>query len=248
MFSTSRKSFKLTFLPSDESTASPTPHPRPHTQSPPPVCQSPQCIHAASEILYNLDSNYTNIDPCSDFDQYVCGGWRERHDMRSDQGSIFAGTIMAENAQTRLRHILERSEAPNSADTDNFAKLKAAYTACLDESIIRKRGSEPLEEVLTELSKVYPVKSGLVSGTQDHLTNAILFLMKSGVEALVSQSISVSYFAYLIQPLQFKANKFSLMIVTLITWPFLCHRLERLVCLQESTTTIPRRWLNILLR
>lgn len=167
--------------------------------------------------------------------------------MRSDQGSIFAGTIMAENAQTRLRHILERSEAPDSADADHFAKLKAAYAACLDESTVRKRGSEPLEEVLTELSKIYPVKSGLVSGTQDHLTNAILFLMKSGVEALVSQSISVSYFAYFLGPLQYKANKLSLMIVTLITWPFLCHHLERLVCRQESTTTIPGQWLSILL-
>lgn len=186
-----------------------------------------------------MDSNYTNIDPCSNFDQYVCGGWRERHDMRSDQGSIFAGTLMAENAQTRLRHILERSEAPDSADADNFAKLKAAYAACLDESTIRKRGSEPLEEVLTELTKVYPVKSGLVSGTQDHLTNAILFLMKSGVEALVSQDISVSYLAYSLGLFRCKANKLSLMIVTLITWPFLCRHLERSVYRQGSTTTTP---------
>lgn len=115
--------------------------------------------------------------------------------MRSDQGSIFAGTIMEENAQTRLRHIIERPEAPDSADADNFAKLKAAYDACLDESTIRNRGSEPLDEVLSELHKVYPIKGGLVSGTQDHLTNAILFLMKSGVEALVSPSISVGNLA-----------------------------------------------------
>lgn len=112
--------------------------------------------------------------------------------MRSDQGSIFAGTIMAENAQTRLRHIIERPEAPDSADVDNFEKLKAAYDACLDESTIRERGSEPLDEVLAELHKVYPVKGGLVAGTQDHLTDAIVFLMKSGVEALVSLGVSVS--------------------------------------------------------
>lgn len=170
--------------------------PAPGVQSPLPVCQSPQCIHAASEILYNLDPNYANIDPCSDFDQYVCGGWRERHDMRSDQGSIFAGTIMAENAQTRLRHIIERPTAPDSADEDNFKKLKAAYDACLDETTIRQRGSGPLDETLAELQKVYPIKGGLVSGTQDHLTDAILFLMKSGVEALVSASISVSDLAH----------------------------------------------------
>lgn len=99
---------------------------------------------------------------------------------------------MEENAQTRLRHILEKPAAPDSADADNFGKLKAAYHACLDESVIRERGSKPLDEVLAALHKIYPAKSGLVSGTQDRLTSALLFLMKSGVEALVSPRVSVS--------------------------------------------------------
>ncbi|KAJ5918765.1 hypothetical protein N7454_009909 [Penicillium verhagenii] len=119
------------------------------------ICKSPECIHAASEILFNLDSNYEKIDPCTDFDQYVCGGWRERHDMRSDQGSVFAGTMMAEAAQTRLRHILERSEAPESAD--------ATVYAANDEATAR---------------------------TEDNLTDAILFLLKKGVEALASPGVS----------------------------------------------------------
>lgn len=126
--------------------------------------------------------------------------------MHSDQGWIFAGTIMAENAQTRLRHIIERPQVPDSADADNFAKLKAAYDACLDEPTIRKRGTQPLDEVLAELHKVYPVKGGLVSATQDHLTNAILFLMNSGVEALVSPSVSVSDFSQSLRLLEHGAN------------------------------------------
>ncbi|CAL5870352.1 uncharacterized protein PFLUO_LOCUS4588 [Penicillium psychrofluorescens] len=151
------------------------------------LCQSPECIHAASEILYNLDPNYDQIDPCTDFDQYVCGGWRERHDMRPDQGSIFSGTIMAENAQTRLRHILERSEPPQPADKDNFQKVKAAYDACLDEPAISKRGTEPVDKMLAQLEKIYPAKTG---DAQNHLTDAVLYLMKSGVNALTSVGIN----------------------------------------------------------
>jgi endothelin-converting enzyme len=49
-----------------------------------------------------------------------------------------------------------------------------------------------LDEMLAELQSIYPTKSGLVSGTQDHLTSAILYLMKSGVEALVSSGVTVS--------------------------------------------------------
>jgi endothelin-converting enzyme len=139
-----------------------------------------------------LDPNHAKVDPCTNFDQFVCGGWRERHDMRADQGSIFAGTIMAENSQTRLRHILERSEPPEKVDADNFKKLKAGYDACLNESAIRKRGTKPLADLLAELQKIYPAKSDLVAGTKDHLTPALLFLMKSGVDALVSSGVSVS--------------------------------------------------------
>ncbi|KAJ5132423.1 Peptidase M13 neprilysin [Penicillium atrosanguineum] len=161
--------------------------PRPQA---PAFCDSPQCIHAASEILNNLDPNYEDINPCTNFDQYVCGGWRELHDMRSDQGSIFAGTIMEENSQTKLRHILEQSEAPDSSDDENFKKLKLAYDACLDESTVRSRGSKPLDEMLAKLQGIYPTKGGLVSGSQHHLTSALLYLMKSGVEALVSSGVT----------------------------------------------------------
>jgi endothelin-converting enzyme len=99
---------------------------------------------------------------------------------------------MEENAETTLRHVLEQPEAKDSADVKNFEKIKAAYGACLDESVIKQRGSKPLDELLARLQNIYPSKSGLIAGTQDHLTSALLFLMKSGVEALVSPGVSVS--------------------------------------------------------
>jgi endothelin-converting enzyme len=71
------------------------------------TCLTPACVHASSEILYNLSPNYKDIDPCTDFAQLTCGGWNDRHDLRPDQGEIFTGTIMAEENQVLLRHILE---------------------------------------------------------------------------------------------------------------------------------------------
>jgi endothelin-converting enzyme len=68
---------------------------------------TPACIHASSEILYNLSPNYKNINPCDNFEELVCSGWDERHDLRPDQGDAFTGTIMSENSQMLLRHILE---------------------------------------------------------------------------------------------------------------------------------------------
>jgi endothelin-converting enzyme len=112
--------------------------------------------------------------------------------MRPDQGSIFAGTIMEENAQTKLRHILERTEQPQPSDADNFEKLKSAYDACLDEATVSKRGRKPLGDILHELKSIYPENTGLVKGAQDHLTKALLYLMNAGVDALASSGVTVS--------------------------------------------------------
>lgn len=157
----------------------------------PKICESPECVHAASEILYNLDSNFTDIDPCTDFDQYVCGGWRNRHDMRSDQGSLFAGTIMEENAQMQLRHILDIPDAPSSADLENFGKLKAAYESCLDDSTIKKRGSKPLEKMIAQLEKIYSTSDMFDREVKDNLTETVLYLMESGVLALATPTVAV---------------------------------------------------------
>lgn len=163
----------------------------PHTAAPA-LCQSSECIHAASEILYNLDPNYTNIDPCTNFDQYVCGGWRERHDMRPDQGSIFAGTYMEENSQALLRRVLESPQplaksTVDSADAEIFQKLKAEYDACVDEATLRERSAKPLENILAQIEKIYPA---------GNLTSAVVYLMEIGVEALTSFGISVSGFYF----------------------------------------------------
>lgn len=179
-----------------------------HVEAPPPVCQSPECVHAASEILYSLDPNYAQIDPCTNFDQYVCGGWRDRHDMRSDQSRIFTGTEMAENAQTQLRHILEAGVVPGASeighvtaqaaqdvDVDNFGKLKAAYDACMDESAVRAKGTEPLQRLLAGLEDIYGLASDLKHDTTKGLTEALLYLFEAGVEALVNPGVGVSVFS-----------------------------------------------------
>ncbi|KAM0275049.1 hypothetical protein ACHAQH_007610 [Verticillium albo-atrum] len=148
------------------------------------VCLTPACVHAASEILYNLSPDYKKLDACTDFEELVCGGWRDRHDLRSDQGDAFTGTIMAENSQLLLRHILEapypKSAESDSADEGNFNKMKSAYDACLNEDAIKSSGIKPLKQTLDKLADVFP------SDTTKSLEDAILFLHKYGIAPLVA--------------------------------------------------------------
>lgn len=145
------------------------------------TCLTPACIHASSEILYNLSPNYQNIDPCTDFEELVCGGWKERHDLRSDQGDAFTGTIMSDKSELIIKNIIQApypmdskhpdfptlknflnsKEAspvkPVSIDEENFNKLQSAYDACMDESKIKKEGVEPLKMVIRQIMNLFPV-------------------------------------------------------------------------------------------
>lgn len=158
----------------------------------PTICQTTECVNAASNILNSLDPKYAEIDPCSDFDQYVCGGWRNNHDMRPDQGAIFSGNFMRENAQARLRYLIETSGPSDSSDATNFEKIKAGYQACLDTDQVEKRGNEPLMKLLEDFEKVYRVGHSK-EGPESGLTDAVLYLLKTGVQALVKPAVSVRY-------------------------------------------------------
>ncbi|KAF2028529.1 peptidase family M13 [Setomelanomma holmii] len=162
------------------------------------LCLSPACVHAASEILYNLSPDYKELDACDNFEELVCGGWRDRHDLRADQGDAFTGTIMSEQSELLLRHILEAPypkdsqhsyfspmqllAVKKSADEQNFDKMKAAYDACLNEDKIKEAGAEPLFKVLDEVKKLYST-----SASHSHaLKDVILLLSKYGISSLVS--------------------------------------------------------------
>lgn len=174
------------------------------------ICVTPGCVLAASEIIQNMSPNYHRIDPCVNFDEFVCEGWREKNDLRADQSSAFTGTVMAENSQMALRHILEASfgdthprldpdESPESAI---FRKLKDAYDACLDEERLRQVGAEPLLEVLLKIEKLFPAKrphssdsfptlivqaqKGLQYDGENKLSTTVAYLISIGVESLVS--------------------------------------------------------------
>jgi hypothetical protein len=91
-----------------------TDNPSEESHKKPGICTTPECIHASSEILYNLSPKFETIDPCTNFEELVCGGWSDRHDLRPDQGDAFTGTIMSETSETLLRHILEAPYPKNS--------------------------------------------------------------------------------------------------------------------------------------
>jgi len=103
-----------------------------------------------------------------------------------------------------LRHILEApypekatqadfspqsNAAGESADKENFDKLKAGYDACLDEDTIKKLGVTPLMEILNETSSRFSAQSCPNSkkvSEENALADTVRYLASLGVSAFVT--------------------------------------------------------------
>ncbi|KAL8342656.1 hypothetical protein RB601_004835 [Gaeumannomyces tritici] len=156
------------------------------------LCLTPACIHAASEFLYNLSPRYQEIDACTNFEEMVCGGWRQRHNMRSDQGNINSLGLMNDANQDILRSVMESPYPevsqhsafsprnldvdPATLDKENFAEIQRAYNACMAIDDIKKVGIQPLQTVLTDLGSTF-------KDTSD-ISETILFMERLGIPHL----------------------------------------------------------------
>ncbi|KAI0479103.1 peptidase family M13 [Xylariaceae sp. FL0804] len=137
------------------------------------TCTTPACIHAASEILYNLSPDYKTIDPCTKFDTLVCEGFNIRRDVPEDDLDISTFRTMFDDGWTTLRHILESpypnrsqhlsfsqrnlNEATQLTDRDNFLKMQKAYNVCMDEASVKEVGISPLVELIEMVATAFPV-------------------------------------------------------------------------------------------
>ncbi|KAI2602350.1 Metalloprotease [Hypoxylon sp. NC1633] len=125
------------------------------------VCLSQQCIQASATILSHISSNYQNIDPCSNFDELVCGGFLERTAIPDWEISWEQGNVMHDINYNIMRNILEPSPDFNQSgswtDGDNFQKLLTGYDACMNQTAITQRDVKPLISFLDAITGMFPI-------------------------------------------------------------------------------------------
>ncbi|KAL5598904.1 hypothetical protein BROUX41_003775 [Berkeleyomyces rouxiae] len=140
-------------------------------------CTTPACQRIATELKQNLAHNYQKFNPCTDFEEMVCGGWREVHDIRDDQRRIDTMSLIKDRVAEITREIVEgplpADIDPESQDAQNFYKMKTAYDACMNTEAIFKLGIEPLKAKLEMLDSATTIE------------DAIITLLENGMDGLV---------------------------------------------------------------
>lgn len=125
----------------------------------------------------DLTSMDKSADPCVDFFQYSCGGWKTKNPIPPDQvaWSVY-GKLYQDNLNF-LRGILEEAAAEKGRRDAVTQKIGDFYAACMDEAAVEKRGLNAIKPQLDAISRLKSTRDlgPLVANLQLNSTGSIIF-------------------------------------------------------------------------
>ena len=95
-----------------------------------------------------------SADPCVDFYQFACGGWRAKNPLPPDKAVYNRYAEMKERNQGELRVILEAAAQLDASHDSLTRQVGEYYAACVDESLAEKKGTTPLEPYLVKIAAI----------------------------------------------------------------------------------------------
>ncbi|MGE5324559.1 MAG: M13 family metallopeptidase, partial [Actinomycetota bacterium] len=135
-------------------------------------------------------------DPCVDFYQYTCGGWKKNNPIPPDQAAWSVYGKLYQDNQRFLWGILDDLSKKTSGRTPNQQKIGDFFGACMNEGAIEKLGSAPLKPALAQIDALKSKKQLAALLAHEHLNNATRgLLFNFGSDQDFSNSSDVIAFA-----------------------------------------------------
>jgi len=126
--------------------------------SAPCLAQNPK---AAPVIPYtpSLDPSSMDrtVDPCVDFYEYSCGGWRKNNPIPSDQARWDVYSKLYQDNLNYLRSILEKAATASNRDVVT-QEIGDFYASCMNEAEVEKLGAKPLAPSMDAIAGLHDKK------------------------------------------------------------------------------------------
>jgi putative endopeptidase len=128
----------------------------------------------------DLTSMDRTVDPCVDFYQFVCGGWRKSNPIPADQASWSVYAKLANDNRRLLWGILDQ-DAKLTHRTPIQQKIGDYYAACMDTDAINALDIKPLQP---ELDSIAAIKSRdqLAAFLREGASRRGLYFLMAGAE------------------------------------------------------------------
>jgi predicted metalloendopeptidase len=95
-----------------------------------------------------------SADPCVDFYQFACGGWRKANPIPPDQARWGSFSALAQRNRDVLHDILEQVKDPRPGRSAIEAQVGDYYAACMDDAAIEKQGTGPIAPILKSIDAI----------------------------------------------------------------------------------------------
>lgn len=137
-----------------------------------------------------MESLDESIDPCDNFYEFACGSFIKNTFIPDDKANVDSFTILTDKLQEQLRQIITEESKPD--ELRPFTLLKNLNKACLNKTIIEKRGNAPLLDLLNEYGG-WPVVKGdeWIEAGWDWVDNIKRF-RQAGLDTSIIFTLSVS--------------------------------------------------------
>jgi endothelin-converting enzyme/putative endopeptidase len=139
-----------------------------------PATKEPVLPYIPSLDLASMDKT---ADPCVNFYQYSCGGWKKSNPLPADQTSWSVYGKLYQDNLLFLRGILEQASA-NSGQRDKVTQeIGDFYAACVDQAAVEKQGSTSVQGYLDAIGNLKSAKeiAALAAELQQVYGRSVLF-------------------------------------------------------------------------
>ena len=139
-----------------------------------PSSQEPILPYTPSLDLASMDKT---ADPCVNFYQYACGGWKKNNPIPPDQTSWSVYGKLYQDNLAFLKGILEQAPAGNGQRDAVELQIGDFYAACMDEATVNKQGMAPIQGDLDAIASLKSSRdiASLVARLQQVYGRSVLF-------------------------------------------------------------------------